>query len=118
MINECPLGFLCRLCHGKHNTSLCENRDKYPSTSVNTILSGGNSLTMIKIEMNDIESFGLYDPGASHSFIDLDLCKENGFELTPYFTTINEAVSTRSKVARLNSWDLRTKLHRSLSNCS
>ncbi|KAH9423689.1 hypothetical protein DERP_005270 [Dermatophagoides pteronyssinus] len=73
-------------------------------------------MEQIVLKLNDIESFGLYDPGASHSFIDLDLCKENGFELTPYFTTINEAVSTRSKVARLNSWDLRTKLHRSLSN--
>ena len=101
LTNDCPLGFVCRLCHGKHNTSLCENRDNYPQTNVNTVFTGGNSLTMIKIKINNVENFGLYDPGASHSFIDLDLCKENGFDLIPCFATINEAVSTTQVVAKV-----------------
>ncbi|KAH7637111.1 hypothetical protein HUG17_7317 [Dermatophagoides farinae] len=54
--------FTCRLCRGNHNTSICENKERYPIHNVNHIKKKEEGPTEIEVLLNDSQKSGLYDP--------------------------------------------------------
>ncbi|KAH9523000.1 hypothetical protein DERF_006553 [Dermatophagoides farinae] len=93
IINQCPLRFTCRLCRGNHNTSICENKERYPIHNVNHIKKKEEGPTEIEVLLNDSQKSGLYDPGASHSFINKTQCKNLKSSIDPYCSKVKQAVS-------------------------